>query len=242
MEERIEGEPTPVHTKDDDLESFWHVLFWIALRRCEHGKDIEHIQYVMSDIYDRRRHAENGGPRAAGAKRDMLTSERTVEDQLFASPALRDFLEEYQKVINKRYVLNAENWSLLNSCYRDFIAIHPDATNTEIVDKLSEFTKRNKKFPAIRPEYFVQSVQPGWVPAYCAEFFATTKAEDWLIGYGNIPRPELLTSRQSSFNKRKSDSQYSFRSSGNDVNDDGKPRNKRPRKEPALPSVHEEGE
>ena len=42
---RKNDEPKPVHDRLDDLESFYHVLFWVSLQHAQHGLS-------PADLYD----------------------------------------------------------------------------------------------------------------------------------------------------------------------------------------------
>ncbi|KAH9486263.1 hypothetical protein JR316_0000327 [Psilocybe cubensis] len=243
--------PKPLHNKDDDLESFWHVLFWTALRRAEHDKETEHIKHILFDVYDRRRILADSKYTPSVTKKYILRQSQYITSEFqFTSSPLATTLENYLAVINKRYIITEASKQLLVSWRDAFLKQNNEAATDEqiglhLLSKIYSHNMKTKdlndRIALIDPNEFLLSLQPNWAAKLLEDVFSTTDVSQRNHGGSNQRRLELLTYQKSSMQKRRSESQYSAMSSENDDERDGKPRNKRARKTPALSSINEEG-
>ncbi|PPQ77046.1 hypothetical protein CVT25_014863 [Psilocybe cyanescens] len=250
---RQPNEPMPIHNKDDDLESFFYVLYWVALRRCEHVGSINEIRNVLDHVYDTsiKNPTEFIAP---PARLHAMKNDQLISDGHFASPALNAFSTAFLRIVNKRYFLSPAQRSLLLSWKDDALKKrNGDAANEEISPELlgaispelmlqmqAYNRKPGREFPVFDPYYFLKSLQPKWAPDLFMELFGPDETVDWVTGSTNVNRDSLLTRAQSSLNKRKPDSQHTTVSGSNDGNDDGNPRNKKPRMDSAHLYTHHE--
>lgn len=67
--------PPPVPNREDDLESFWHVLFWIALEHCDHQMDPLAVVQLLGPLFDSKYIDRTGQAEGGDHKRASLTSQ-----------------------------------------------------------------------------------------------------------------------------------------------------------------------
>jgi hypothetical protein len=102
----IENEPgTPplFPNREDDMESFWHVLLWIALRHCDHRMDGVQLADALGSLFDHKYIAETGRAYSGGYKRDSLKSQLHIAEMKLASKVLRTILVNTAQVLAIRY-------------------------------------------------------------------------------------------------------------------------------------------
>ena len=116
--------PTP--NRDDDLESFWHVLLWTALKHCEHELPLVDTQSRLRDLFDSSYTDPLSGLKAGGSnKQSELGSQTTIRKMQLGSKVLRGILIDVAKVLSSRYpmtddeemeVAEVENiWKMIQS-------------------------------------------------------------------------------------------------------------------------------
>jgi hypothetical protein len=67
-----------VHTLADDLESFLHVLSWVALRFTPHGLSTKALTDLLVSMFDHS-YEEDGFARGGDIKRDCLIGGRVMK-------------------------------------------------------------------------------------------------------------------------------------------------------------------
>ncbi|PPQ78945.1 hypothetical protein CVT25_002396 [Psilocybe cyanescens] len=208
--------PTPIHNKDDDWESFWHVLFWVALRNCVHGTAASHVQETLIQAYDRSIINARGSS-AFGFKFSIITSSAYIIKMNFVSPPLLKMLLQFQAIINTRYILDSEQIDLLVTWKDDALRkrngaaaddeISPELLGTVSPELMLQMQAHNRKpgreFPVFDPYYFFKSLQPKCAPDLFMELFGPDETVDWVTGSTNFNRDSLLTPAQISLNKPK---------------------------------------
>ena len=102
---RNPGLPAPIHNRDDDLESFWHVLLWTALRRCEHRMQMEQTVSELYRLFDHFYIETTGEAKGGDVKRTLLMS-RTGVDMNLCSKPLQHILSATASVLASRYILD----------------------------------------------------------------------------------------------------------------------------------------
>lgn len=103
-----------MHTKDDNFESFFHVLYWVALRHCEHTESNDDLEDFLAINYGK---AVTGllGHSFPRSRLDMMVNERNnISSKGFGSP-LRDILTAFQRIVNKRYCMEPSELQLFKS-------------------------------------------------------------------------------------------------------------------------------
>ena len=85
------NQPQPVHCRLDDLESFYHVLFWVSLQHARHELDPVDLYDELTRLFD---HALIDGDNAYSnlSKVSHMTSSMTLETIEFQNPPLLDLL------------------------------------------------------------------------------------------------------------------------------------------------------
>ena len=99
---RLPGSPVPVPDREDDLESFWHVLLWTALRCCEHTMPVNAIVDNLCRLFDHMYVGTTGQAEGGHAKRDLLMAGGLVELELGSIPLDRIFTDT-SDVLASRY-------------------------------------------------------------------------------------------------------------------------------------------
>ena len=95
--------PLPIPNREDDLESFWHVLFWIALKHCDHRKNPLAVVQLLGHLFDSKDIGETGQAEGGGYKCAALTSPSTVIRVKLVSTVLETILVDTAAVLATRY-------------------------------------------------------------------------------------------------------------------------------------------
>ena len=91
----------PVHTLADDLESFLHVLSWVALRFTPHGLSSKALTDLLVSMFDHS-YEDDGYSRGGTAKRNNLIGAQILKSD-FQHPILPALLEELTATCAVRY-------------------------------------------------------------------------------------------------------------------------------------------
>ena len=98
------GVPPAIPNRDDDLESFWHVLLWTALKHCQHELSLVNTQSRLQDLFDSSYTDVLSGLKAGGSnKQSELGSQTTVQKLQLGSQVLQEILEDLARVLYTRY-------------------------------------------------------------------------------------------------------------------------------------------
>jgi hypothetical protein len=89
------------HTLADDLESFLHVLTWVALRYMPHQLAVEDLTKILADVFDNA-YMRNGSVVGGNVKRLYVRSS-AILDARFENPQLVNLLENLAKVFRYCY-------------------------------------------------------------------------------------------------------------------------------------------
>jgi len=101
--ERKPGTPPPIPSRDDDLESFWHVLLWVTLRHCDHELSFDRIVASLRDLFDNAFIGATGQRNGGDNKRSLLTSQSLFVDMALGSPVLEVILVTVATILAARY-------------------------------------------------------------------------------------------------------------------------------------------
>ena len=98
-----EGESRPVHGRLDDLESFYHVLFWISLQHAQHGLRPAELYDHITMLFD---HAiiDDGKAYTNITKSLHMTSDMTVESAKFKNFPLLNLLLKLSYAFKVLYI------------------------------------------------------------------------------------------------------------------------------------------
>ena len=116
----------PISNRDDDLESFWYVLLWTALKHCEHKLSLVDTQSRLRDLFDSSYTDTLSGLKGGRSfKQSELGSQTTIRKMQLGSKVLRGILIDVAKVLSSRYsmtddeemeVAEVENiWKMIQS-------------------------------------------------------------------------------------------------------------------------------
>ena len=91
------------HNREDDLESFYHVLNWMALRYTSHTLDPESLASELERIFDDTYRSPDG--RAAGGQTKMseIMSGTSNKFAAFQNQPLAQLLETVRKLVAVQY-------------------------------------------------------------------------------------------------------------------------------------------
>ena len=100
---RKAGTPPPIPNREDDLESFWHVLLWVAFRHCDHQLDPIDLVEGLDSLFDHKFIGDNGQLRGGQLKRSFLTSPAYITDMELGSKILDKILVSTAELLGSRY-------------------------------------------------------------------------------------------------------------------------------------------
>jgi hypothetical protein len=112
----IENEPgTPplIPNREDDMESFWHVLLWIALRHCDHRMSGMKLADTLGSLFDHKYIGETGQAYSGGSKEDSLKSRSHMRQMELASKVLHTILVNTAQVLAIRYPNSEDQHGIL---------------------------------------------------------------------------------------------------------------------------------
>ena len=93
----------PPHNREDDLESFYHVLNWLALRHTSHSLNSRTLTSELQRIFDYSFISEDGRAEGGQAKRGELLTGYTNKDAKFQNLALARLLKAIRRLVAIRY-------------------------------------------------------------------------------------------------------------------------------------------
>ena len=97
----------PIPNRDDDLESFWHILLWTALKHCEHKLSLVKTQSRLQNLFDSSYTDPLSGLKAGGSnKKGELGSQSTIQEMRLGSKTLRNILIDVATVLHARYPIS----------------------------------------------------------------------------------------------------------------------------------------
>ena len=105
---RQTGTPLPIPNRDDDLESFWHVLLWVALRHCDHQLHSKDVVELLGSLFDYMYIGGTGQIAGGNIKRAYLKSQDCINDMKLRSNILHEILENIAKPLATRYSSDRE--------------------------------------------------------------------------------------------------------------------------------------
>ena len=91
------------HNREDDLESFFHVLNWMALRYTSHTLDSQMLTYDLQRIYDASYKLPDGRAAGGRTKLDALLSGRSIKGAQFQNLPLVRLLKNVRKLAALQY-------------------------------------------------------------------------------------------------------------------------------------------
>ena len=101
--DRKAGTPPPIPNRDDDLESFWHVLLWVALQNCDHQMAPRKIVERLGSLFDYMYIGGTGQMEGGDAKRDSLETRSCVKAMNLRSNILHEIFKNTAKPLATRY-------------------------------------------------------------------------------------------------------------------------------------------
>ena len=101
--DREAGMPPPIPNRDDDLESFWHVLLWVTLQNCDHRMGLMKIVHLLGSLFDCMYVGDTGQMAGGEAKRDSLETRSCIKNMKLRSNILHEILENTAKPLATRY-------------------------------------------------------------------------------------------------------------------------------------------
>ena len=105
---REPGTPPPIPNRDDDLESFWHVLLWVALRRCDHQLHSRNVVELLGSLFDHMYIGGTGQMEGGNIKRAYMKSQDCINDMKLRSNILHKIFKNTAKLLATRYSSDEE--------------------------------------------------------------------------------------------------------------------------------------
>ena len=96
------GDKSP-HNRADGLESFYHVLNWMALRHTSHSFSSEMLTFELHRIFDSAYRSHGGRVAGGQAKRSELSTGHTNMDAAFKNQPLATLLDDIRNLVAVRY-------------------------------------------------------------------------------------------------------------------------------------------
>jgi hypothetical protein len=93
----------PPHNREDDLESFYYVLNWMALRYSSHSLNSQRLTSELQRIFDYSYRSQSGTAAGGQAKLAEVLSGASNKLATFKNRPLAKLLEAIRKVIAIRY-------------------------------------------------------------------------------------------------------------------------------------------
>ena len=95
-------DPLP-HTLADDLESFLHVLSWVALRFMSHDLDAPSLTDLLTDMFDHSYEGADGTQRGGRSKESYLVTCEIPNKTVFENGIVRELLKDLTNTCAVRY-------------------------------------------------------------------------------------------------------------------------------------------
>ena len=188
---RAPGTPVPVPNRDDDLESFWHVLLWTTIRQCEHMISDDHIVNSLCTLFD---HAYVGPTGQVGGeiKRNLLTSVNPTGHMKLGSPPLRKILLGAAHVLGSRYPADEETEDDVKEVQEIWDTVrmkNPDLHTTDPREEIAKGKRFNVKLYSALPLWNNrrQLEDSQWMEAILKKALDDPQA-DWITGSTNVKR------------------------------------------------------
>ena len=208
---RQAGMPPPIPNRDDDLESFWHVLLWVALQHCDHQMGLMKTVHLLGSLFDCMYVGDTGQMAGGEAKRSSMKSQDCINDMKLRSNILHEILETTAEPLATRYssdkdlndILEVQRmWEKVES---ENPTLDEDRRIIELVLRIAQ--TRKTLFTRAHPSWMKwRMMQDGaeWMEKIFENALNDTTV-DWNTGNANIQRtlPRPSASRAT---KRKSDS------------------------------------
>ena len=101
--DREAGTPPPIPNRDDDRESFWHVLLWVTLQNCDHRMGLMKIVHLLGSLFYCMYVGDTGQMAGGEAKRDSLETRSCIKNMKLRSNILHEILENTAEPLATRY-------------------------------------------------------------------------------------------------------------------------------------------
>jgi len=95
--------PPPIPSRDDDLESFWHVLLWVTLRHCDHELSLGGIVASLHDLFDNAYIGGTGQRNGGRNKHSLLNSQSLFVDMKLSNRLLHHIFIATATILAARY-------------------------------------------------------------------------------------------------------------------------------------------
>ncbi|KAG6892829.1 hypothetical protein C0995_002326, partial [Termitomyces sp. Mi166 len=92
-----------VQDRIDDVESFYHLLLWMALRYTAHILDSEHLTSSLRENFDASYRDREGKPYIGTARIANMKSGHLIDEAHFANAGIESVLQGMRRVLCERY-------------------------------------------------------------------------------------------------------------------------------------------
>ena len=209
--DREAGTPPPIPNRDDDLESFWHVLLWVSLRHCEHRLHSSKVVDHLGSLFDHMYIGGTGQVEGGDAKRASMTSQDCIKDMKLLSSILHEILKNTAKPLATRYSSDKELNDILE-VQRMWEKVESENPTLDEERRMIELVLRIVQMR----KTLLTDAYPSWInsrtmwddPEWMEKIFENALNDptvDWNTGSANIQRT-LPRPSASKATKRKSDS------------------------------------
>ena len=115
------GQPQVIHNRLDDLESFYHVLFWVSLQHARHGLDPEELYDDLNRLFDHALIVKNKSY-SNSSKLSHMTSDVILLKAEFENPPLCDLLLKISANFRCLYIGPPTSKSMLSDSVAEDLA------------------------------------------------------------------------------------------------------------------------
>jgi hypothetical protein len=176
----------PKPNRADDLESFFHVLAWVALRATAHSLDLKTVSDLLSTTFDHCYLDDEGASRGGGAKENALLN--SFVQVTFKNDPLSYLLDTMADTLAVRYEKPIARQHI--DKYNVYMALPEDERRNAL--EYHPVTLRQAKLANLEREDWLQVV-----------FDQTLRLEGWHVNGQPVQR-EIVECGFSSTRKRKS--------------------------------------
>jgi len=152
------GTPLPIPNRDDDLESFWHVLLWVALRRCDHKLPSSNIVASLRNLFDDMYTDETGQTKGGDNKLELLNSQKLIVAMKLGNRLLHHIFVATATILAARYPESDEKEAQLNEVGKIWTMVQSENPHLQ---ELSELNKA-MKYHILEIDETLDDVYPIW--------------------------------------------------------------------------------
>lgn len=187
------GMPAPIPNRQDDLESFWHVLLWTALKHCDHKLSSNRIQSRLQNLFDSSYTDVVSGQTEGGSnKKGELGSQSVIREMRLGNEVLEGILLDVARVLDTRYPRTSQEEMVVTEVEKMWKVIqseNPHLPESDLEERLLQIVYRGDKNMRIFSLWQDRRIQKD--VRWMENIFETALNDStaaWDVGSANIER------------------------------------------------------